>query len=415
MALDVGLGSDIDAVFVAEVVPTWVVRIVAGAVGIDIKLFHHLDILNHAFDADNITSIRVKLVTVNTLDEYWLSVDKQLATLDFDLAEADALRDALEELAAIVVEGCIEGVKVRCLSRPLERIDKGGVDLCPTVVVDDNGCHLGRCNVLAIGSDELKSYLLATSLRCVNLDVELAVLVVVHEVGSNEEVVDVRLRTCVKVRLACDTAETPEVLVLEIRTVAPTHDLHGDEVLLAKKQIRGDVELSCHLGVLAIAYIDSVNPNGDVASGRTDVHDNLLVGPLSRNLEGTTIGTYVVVDVLHERRIGFPVVAPCITGVDIDRVAKSIEFPHARHRHLAPTGVVEVSGIELVGAFIGVLGPMEFPVAIQRDETVGLVHTSCLCTLLTFESKEVGHVLETILSILAGVVPKRSGCLCHHA
>ena len=35
----------------------------------------------------------------------------------------------------------------------------------------------------------------------------------------------------IKIHFAGDTREAPEVLILEIGTVAPTHDLHGDEVL----------------------------------------------------------------------------------------------------------------------------------------------------------------------------------------
>ena len=59
---------------------------------------------------------------------------------------------------------------------------------------------------------------------------------------------------------------------------------------------------------------------------------------------------------------------------------------------------------------------MEFPIAIERDETVGLVHAACLRTLLGLERKEIGHVWKTILGILARIVPIRSGGgLCHHA
>ena len=37
-------------------------------------------------------------------------------------------------------------------------------------------------------------------------------------------------RTGIEVDLACDTRQTPEVLIFEIGAVAPTHHLHGDEV-----------------------------------------------------------------------------------------------------------------------------------------------------------------------------------------
>ena len=40
-----------------------------------------------------------------------------------------------------------------------------------------------------------------------------------------------QFRTSIEIHLTGDTREAPEVLVLEIRTIAPTHHLHGNEVL----------------------------------------------------------------------------------------------------------------------------------------------------------------------------------------
>ena len=48
VTLEVGLGSKVDAVLVAEVVPARVVRIVAGAYGVNVELLHDFDVLNHA-------------------------------------------------------------------------------------------------------------------------------------------------------------------------------------------------------------------------------------------------------------------------------------------------------------------------------------------------------------------------------
>ena len=56
-----------------------------------------------------------------------------------------------------------------------------------------------------------------------------------------------------KIRVAGHTRETPEVLVLTPRAVAPTEHLEGDEVLLTWLHEWGDVELRCHLRILAIA------------------------------------------------------------------------------------------------------------------------------------------------------------------
>ena len=46
---DVGFGYHIDAIFVAQLIPEVIIRIMAGAYGVKVELFHDLDILNHAF------------------------------------------------------------------------------------------------------------------------------------------------------------------------------------------------------------------------------------------------------------------------------------------------------------------------------------------------------------------------------
>ena len=68
MTLEVGLGANIDAIFVAQVIEIRVARIVASADRIDIQLFHGADVLQHAFAADDIAAIGVHLMAVGALD-----------------------------------------------------------------------------------------------------------------------------------------------------------------------------------------------------------------------------------------------------------------------------------------------------------------------------------------------------------
>ena len=66
VTLYVGLGHHIDACLVAQVVPARIVRIVAGAHGIDVQLLHNAQVLLHALYAHNIASIGVQFVAVGT-------------------------------------------------------------------------------------------------------------------------------------------------------------------------------------------------------------------------------------------------------------------------------------------------------------------------------------------------------------
>ena len=102
VALDIGLGRQIEAVLVAEVVPAGIVGIVAGAYGVDIQIFHDLDILDHALYGDDVTAIGIEFMTIGALDKDRLSVDEQLAALDLDMTEAYALGNHLEHLGALL-------------------------------------------------------------------------------------------------------------------------------------------------------------------------------------------------------------------------------------------------------------------------------------------------------------------------
>ena len=74
------------------------------------------------------------------------------------------------------------------------------------------------------------------------------------------------LRRGIEIDLAGDSCKAPEVLILEIRAVAPAHHLHGDEVA-ARLEVLRDVELSSDLSILGVTDIAAVDPYGEVAGG----------------------------------------------------------------------------------------------------------------------------------------------------
>ena len=78
VGLDIGLGHYVYTVLVAEVIPQCVVGVVTCAHCVDVELLHELDVLKHAVERHNITSVGVEFVTVGTLEENGLSVDKEL-------------------------------------------------------------------------------------------------------------------------------------------------------------------------------------------------------------------------------------------------------------------------------------------------------------------------------------------------
>ena len=102
MTLQITLGSQVESVFVAEVVPTWIIRIVAGTYSVDVQLLHNLDILNHTVNRYNVTTIRIQFVAVGTLNQNRLSVHQQLSALNLNVAETYTLFDYLGSLSTLL-------------------------------------------------------------------------------------------------------------------------------------------------------------------------------------------------------------------------------------------------------------------------------------------------------------------------
>ena len=176
------------------------------------------------------------------------------------------------------------------------------------------------------------------------------------------------LRSGIEVHLASNTGEAPEVLILEIRAITPAHDLHGDEVLTCL-QVLGDVELGCYLGILRVAHELAIDPDGEVASGRAYVEEHLLTFPVGRQVEGTTIGTGIVVGLTDIRGIALEGGTPGVTHVLIGLVAIAIELEESGNGEIHPLGIVVLQSEEVLRGILMVLHEVELPHALHREET----------------------------------------------
>ena len=66
VALLISFGNEIDAQFVAHMIPLRIVGVVAGAHGVNIKTLHQHDVLQHTLATHHITAVGVHLMSVNT-------------------------------------------------------------------------------------------------------------------------------------------------------------------------------------------------------------------------------------------------------------------------------------------------------------------------------------------------------------
>lgn len=112
VGFDVGFVHDVDAVFVAEVVPAFLVRVVAVSYGVDVELLHQRDVFDHIGFGDGVASIGVHFMAVGAAHLEWFSVDADDWAIDFDLPESDAVGIDIDGFAGVIEEGDDESVEV---------------------------------------------------------------------------------------------------------------------------------------------------------------------------------------------------------------------------------------------------------------------------------------------------------------
>ena len=121
VAFEIGFGHDVKAVTVAQFIPIRIVRIMAGAHGIDIEFLHELYVLEHPLAGDIRASVGIHLMTVYSFDEHGLPIYQKLAVLDFDFPESHFYGYDFAD-GVSVFQCSPEGVEVGRLCRPFMRV-----------------------------------------------------------------------------------------------------------------------------------------------------------------------------------------------------------------------------------------------------------------------------------------------------
>ena len=110
MSLDISLSNQIDTVFIAQVIPARVIRIVTGTYSVDIHLLHYPYILYHTLQRNYVSTFRIHLMTVCTLYEYGLSVHQQLTVAYLNLTESHLLGNYFKNGTCSIGKSQIESI-----------------------------------------------------------------------------------------------------------------------------------------------------------------------------------------------------------------------------------------------------------------------------------------------------------------
>ena len=356
MTLVIRLIHDVDAVDVGKLIEPPVMRIVAGANGIDIVVFVESKILQDIPDRLSLPEIRLRLVSVHPFDLHGHTIQIKHAVPDFHISETDQLRDRLDNPPPLF-QGHHQGIEIRTFGRP--RLYSGKFHAPLRFAVNRLTC--ARCDALAFCIEQFEiNDGSVVGAEC--SDIKLPVLVVVLERGIRFEIANLR-RFIARPEpdRTEDSRQSPEVLIFQPRAVAPAIDLDR-EFVFALFQVGRDIELHGSPAAFAVADLLAVHPNGTGRIYPFKVENRRAVFPSSRDGECTLI---TADRIIFRRRIrGFRLER--VFRIRIDRHAMPVLAPVRRYRNGFPVRRA-VIGLPKIHRTAGrIFRPVELPIAVER-------------------------------------------------
>ena len=99
VVFNVGFGHHPEAIFIAQLVPSRVIRVVGGADVVDVAPFHHLDVPNHLRLGHGVPGLGFMFVAVHPLQFDGHSVYAQFTAFDLNRTEANPDRQQFRVFA----------------------------------------------------------------------------------------------------------------------------------------------------------------------------------------------------------------------------------------------------------------------------------------------------------------------------
>ncbi len=374
--LQIGLVDQIDAVFVAQVVPVFLVRIMRSADGVDVVALAEHDVVDHVLPGDRASALRVEFVAVRALEHHAPAVKRHDAVLDAERAEADLLRDGFDGAAIRAGHADRQLIQRRFLRAPrrdgLQRIRcqrgfRGGVLLR---FPDDRAVRVVQLR------DDLACLVRIAQLK---FRVERARACGRIPIGLDLHVLDMRAGLCHELDRTEQAVQTPEVLVFQPGRAGIFEACDDERMLraLVAVQYARDVEFIRRETVLAVADEHAVEPYVDRGGhAMEDEIDGAIVLQVARQRlaerETATVDRDVVV-VGNVRLLRVLMAIPWVLHVDVLVLEVSSHLQVPRHvdaaeivGRVARRGERRVLHIDLCG-----LRDAHVPFAVEALRRIG--------------------------------------------
>ena len=247
MRLYVCLIHDVNTILITEFIERRIVRIMRSTDGIDVQLFHQLNVFSHILFRQIPSILRIVLMTVHTGDCNDLAVYTKscivcicIGDLHFTESDIGLCRFFCH---TVFFQFQNQVVKVRFLCTPFFRI---GDVLCQTyfcffcLAVKGSNCSGERCGChqLAFAVVEVSFYTPSAHILCgkiayIHIDIQVCICVSVIQIGNYRIITDFHVIFGCQVDITEDTGKSYHILVLDVASVGPAVNLYGNHVLVS--------------------------------------------------------------------------------------------------------------------------------------------------------------------------------------
>ena len=373
VALKVGFVHHIEAVKVAQVIPFGRVRIVGRAHRIEVVLLHQANVLDHRLARDRVAGVRVHFVPVDSLDVDGPPIKLEARSLDLDPPEPDRGRNDLQHPILFILEREEEPIQEGRFGRPRNDSAYGQVGDEPFWHRRD-GASAKHSLGIDVSARGRQTHLHAgcghggrAQIGDLGLDVQQTVGQGIVQASHEEQVPHLNQAQGGEIDVAEDAAQTPLVLVFEIRAIGIAINFHRQQIV-ALFEKRREIELGGGAAVLAEADTAAVAPDIKRGLHPLEMHPHLPVPPGCGNLKRLAIGTDRVAVVRDARWVHLAprafVIGP--HAVDVNGIVVALQLPAGRHGDGLPCMIIELDSVELLRSDQHIRGPPELPRAVQR-------------------------------------------------
>ena len=368
MRFKIGFVDQVDAVFVAQVVPVFLVGVVRGADGVDVVPLAERDVVDHVLPGDGAAALRVEFVAVGALEDHALAVELHDAVFDTEATEADALHDLFDQRTVMahnkhrqLIQGWLFGAPRRNV------LQRAGIEGDGFVGALRGFPHHSAVCVTQFRLDGGRVVCIAQLQGCIQRSGGHGGIVV----GFDLHGFDMHARLCGELHGTEQAVQTPEILIFQPRGARVFVAGDGEHVVAVNVQRFGDVEFVRRETVLAIADEGAVKPHVDRSGHAVEGDaDGAAIfqrcGERTVEREGTAVDRHMIV-FGNVRLLRILMAIPWILHIHIFVLQIAGHLQVFGHVDRAETGIVEVSCGErrVFHVDVGCLSDVYFPFAVE--------------------------------------------------